>query len=550
MNETLTIPLADRLVSVAEMQAIERAADAGGHSFAAMMEAAGKAVATAVLARTGAAPVLVLAGPGNNGGDGLVCAHYLHEAGAVVRVYLWQRGTEAAYDYAGRLAKLTRLGVPVANAADDGNRTLLTQWVEGAVVVDALLGTGANRPIEGQLAAILQGVQAAQQRGACRVVAVDCASGLNCDTGAVSAHTLAPELTVTFAHAKLGHYRFPGADFVGELVVADIGVPQQLAGDARVFLLTEAVIHQWLPARPRASHKGTFGKVLLAVGSEHFAGAAYLSCAAAGRVGAGLVTGAVLRSIWPIVAGRLAEPTWLPLAVRSDGEQGGVLDSAAAGTVAAVLGGYDALVLGCGLGNNAATCTFVDQVLRQPAAATLIDADGLNCLAQLADWPTRLPARCVLTPHPAEMGRLCALSPAAVTARRWELAREKAAAWGCVVLVKGPYTVVAHPDGWLGVLPVATPALATAGTGDVLAGVIGGLLAQGLDPFAAACVGAWVHGEAGLRTAQAIGGAGAIASDLLVHLPEVIGAVQRHAAIYPITLHEEPDLDAADVVAM
>jgi NAD(P)H-hydrate epimerase len=545
MDTQPAISPAARLVSVAEMQAIEKASDAAGHSYAAMMARAGEAVAGAIRARYGAQPALVLCGPGNNGGDGLVCAHYLHAAGVPVRVYLWQRRTDTEHDYQGHFARLAALGVPAAAASADPGCITLQAWLaESRVLVDALLGTGANRPIDGVLAELLRTVSAAQKAGHLHVVAVDCASGLNCDTGAVDPLALTPDLTVTFGFAKHGHYQFPGAEQVGELVVADIGIPSAAAGDLRTFLITPDLVAGWLPARPRLSHKGTFGKALLAVGSELYPGAAYLSCAAAARTGAGLVTGAVPRPVWPLVAGRLAEPTWLPLPVQAAGDLAGWVEPGAAATVADKAAGYDAFVLGCGLGNNAATRAFVAQLLPprtpragyapetapqpapqpapEPSPAHLIDADGLNCLAALPDWPSRLPARCVLTPHPAEMARLCGLAVSEVVAGRWDLARTQAAAWGCTVLLKGPYTVVAAPTGLLGVLPIATPALATAGSGDVMSGIIGGLLAQGLGPFAAACTGVWLHGQAGLRCEQALGRAGVIASDLLPQLPAVL----------------------------
>jgi NAD(P)H-hydrate epimerase len=239
------------------------------------------------------------------------------------------------------------------------------------------------------------------------------------------------------------------------------------------------------------------------------------------------VTGAVARTVWPLAAGKLAEATWLPLPVTLvDGIQS-VIAAEAAPVIADRSGGYDALVLGCGLGNAPATRQLVADLLARPLPPTVIDADGLNCVAQLADWPARLPAACVLTPHPAEMARLCGLPVAEVVAQRWDLARTMAASWSAVVLLKGPYTVIAAPDGWLAVLPVATAALATAGSGDVLAGVIGGLLAQGIDPFRAACAGAWLHAQAGLRCAAEVGVAGVIASDLLLRLPLVLGEIHR-----------------------
>ena len=517
----LTIPSRSRIVSVAEMQALERAADASGHSYAAMMALAGRHVADEILLRYNARSILVLVGPGNNGGDGLVCARELQEAGVQVRVYLWKRRTEPEADYEGHFQAVQAAGIPAARIENDPELATLDEWLRCSVVVDALLGTGANRPIDGDLATLLSAISAARAENRFQVVAVDCASGLNCDTGAVDPHAIRPDLTVTFAHAKHGHYLFPGAGYVGELVVSDIGISPALSADTMIFALNPALVSSWLPARPANSHKGAFGKVMLVVGSEQFPGAAYLSTAGAARAGAGLVTGAVTHDVWALAAAKLAEATWLPLPAAPDDAGYGVIAADAAARIADRVDGYDALVLGCGLGNTAATRGLVAGLLGRSLPPTIIDADGLNCLAAHGAWAAHLPASCVLTPHPAEMARLCDLTVAEVLAQRWELAQEMAARWRCVVLLKGPYTVVAAPSGWLAVLPVATAALATAGSGDVLAGVIGGLLAQGVEPFRAACAGAWLHAQAGLRCAAAIGDAGALASDLLPQLPLV-----------------------------
>ncbi|MCS6827638.1 MAG: NAD(P)H-hydrate dehydratase [Caldilinea sp.] len=527
------IPAKQRIVTVAEMQALERAADAGGHSYAAMMELAGRAVAETILERYGRVSCLVLAGPGNNGGDGLVCARYLHEAGAAVRVYLWKRATEPERDYEGHFARLQALGVPAVHAHADPAFETLRAWLDCSVVVDALLGTGANRPIQGQLADLLDEVRRARslrlRQPAFRVVAVDCVSGMNCDTGALDPHSLPADLTVTFACAKAGHYLFPAAEAGGELIVADIGIDPALVQGVHTFALDEATIRSWLPARPANSHKGAFGKVMLVVGSEAYPGAAYLAGAAAGRAGAGLVTVASIRTVCSLTAAKLPEPTYV-LLPEAPGANGAVIANEASATVHAAIEGYRALVAGCGLGNAPATRQFMANLLQPSLPAAVFDADGLNCLAVHDGWWRNLPARTVLTPHPAEMARLCNLSVGQVLANRWALARQRAAEWGCTVLLKGPYTVVAEPSGWLAVLPVATSALATAGSGDVLAGVIGGLLAQGLDTFAAACVGAWLHGAAGLACAASIGEAGVVASDLLPHLPRLQKRLRDEAA--------------------
>jgi ADP-dependent NAD(P)H-hydrate dehydratase / NAD(P)H-hydrate epimerase len=527
----LSLPHHLKLVSVGEMQAIEQAADAAGHSYAEMMELAGKAVAATLLQHYGALrpTTTVLVGPGNNGGDGLVCARYLHQAGLPVRVYLWKRATDPAQDYEQHLAKVVALGVPVVHADEDATFDRLRQWLaESTVLVDALLGTGANRPIGGQLADLLQSIQSTRsQRPHLDVVAVDCASGLNCDTGAVDPNTVPATLTVTFAYAKYGHYQFPGVEVTGHLEVVDIGVYPYSGAELRTFLLQPEVVRSWLPPRPRVSHKGSFGKVMAVVGSARYPGAAYLSCAAAGRVGAGLVTGAVAKPVWSIMAGRLAEPTWLPLPEGEASEEGAI-DQRAAPVVREALPGYDALLLGCGLGQAPTTGRFVfDLLTGAQLSPTVIDADGLNLLAQRPGWPSLLPQQTILTPHAAELGRLCQLPLETVLRERWSLARQQAVEWQAVVLAKGPYTVIADPAGWLAVLPVATPALATAGTGDVLAGAIAGLLAQGVAPFAAASLGAWLQGAAGLACEREIGPAGVVAGDLLLRLPVVMNNLRR-----------------------
>jgi len=581
----MTHPIPNRLkiVSVAQMQELERTANEGGHSYAQMMEQAGEAVADAIQGHFPAAeetPVLVLVGPGNNGGDGLVCARHLHDAGYPVRLYIWKRQTDPEHDYQAHFGQLAARGVESLRADGDGDGdgdfTALAEWLHrAAVVVDSLLGTGSNRPIDGDLAILLDQVgEVRQQRqqesetGSLTVIAVDCPSGMDCDTGTLDSHAVPADVTVTFAYAKAGHFLFPAAAALGQLVVADIGIAPALADDISTFALAPEYAAPLLPIRSRVSHKGSFGKGMAVVGSVNYPGAAYLSCAAMGRAGAGLVTGAVPQPVWVPLATALAEPTWLLLS-----HEMGVISENAVATINEKIGGYQALLLGCGLSHENATVDFVRSFLTRtrsgrpsvlpthfqseteeegdailhalpatpfgairrrsqlPAATpalppTVIDADGLNCLALIDNWPELLPDPVILTPHAGEMARLCGLEIETVRARSWQLAQEKAAAWNAVVLLKGPYTVIAAPDGRLAVLPVATPALATAGTGDVLAGTITGLLAQGLDAFDAACLGAWLHGRAGQICEEEIGPGGVIASDLLGYLPAVMNELR------------------------
>lgn len=581
MNESSLehpIPVHLKIVSVAEMRQLEEKSDAEDLSYAEMMDNAGHSVAEAIadeFPNSDETAILVLAGPGNNGGDGLVAARYLHEMSYEVRVYLWKRRTDPEHDYEDHFAHLVDLGVDSARLDEDDDLMTLEEWVrEAVVVVDALLGTGANRAIEGELARLLTCVAAVRQereenQEPFTLVAVDTPSGLNSDTGEVDPHTLPADMTITFGYAKRGHFRFPGPEMLGQLVVADIGIDPNLADDIRAFALDPHYVAHLLPQRKRASHKGSFGKAMAIVSSVNFTGAGYLCLSAMGRVGAGLVTGAVPHPVWGPLATALSEPTWLLLP-----HELGVISENAISVINEKIGDYKAVLLGPGLGQEETTRTLIRLLLtrqsrsarsvlsgafqrtddpdteagteesdiertavtpfgllrrKNPQAAPsevadlpplVIDADGLNNLAKLEDWPELLPAHTVLTPHPAEMARLCGLESAAeVTDRPWELAREKAAAWNAIVLLKGPYTVIAHPDGRLAVLPVATPALATAGTGDVLAGAITGFLAQGLAPFDAACLGAWIHGRAGEMCEEEIGPAGVMASDLLPYLP-------------------------------
>lgn len=509
-----SIPLNARLVTVSEMQALEQAADRAGQSYVAMMEMAGAGVAAAIRQRWRPQQVLVLAGPGNNGGDGLVCARCLHDAGIPVQLYLWKQAPSG--DESGHLAALQQRRVPIMLATGDVAGEELSRLMEGSdLIVDALLGTGANRPIAGSLAALLQVVrQSLTARPGKPVVAVDCPSGANCDTGAVDPLTLVATLTVTFGAAKWGHYQWPAVEWCGKVLVTDIGLPAELLAEIPTFLLGPELIRSWMPVRSKNSHKGAFGKVMLAVGSQRYAGAAVLSCRAAARVGAGLVTGAIPESIWPVVAGQVLEATWLPLPAAA-GHLQTTLCQESAELLANTLAGYDALVVGCGIGATQESRAFVHTLLAHALPPMVLDADGLNALAELAaDERPTLPGT-VLTPHPAELARLTGRVTASAVAERWLLARTLATMTSSVVLAKGPYTVIATPSGAMGVLPIATPALATAGTGDVLSGLIGGLLAQGLAPFQAACCGAWLHGQAGLLCEAELGVSGTVAGDIL-----------------------------------
>jgi len=596
-----------KLVNVEEMRRIEQLTDARGQSYAAMMEQAGSSVAMLAMATQlmlSDRRVLILIGPGNNGGDGLVAAHHLREMECDVTLYIWKRDIKGDTNFS--RVKRRRRGMAILWADNDPDFSKLrAELQQTGLVIDALLGTGATRPLQGRLAELLAVVreeldarnqaqsdaQAAMaavaaliprfplsealgapaippdpwsapgggpdddlQIGddwddedddwmddedefgvaqppwpAVPVLAVDCPSGLNCDTGALDPAAIPATTTVTFAYPKWGQLQYPGAGACGMLGVVDIGVPADLSEDVQVELVERAAMAALLPARPRDAHKGTFGKVLVVGGSCLYTGAPVLSGSAAGRAGAGLVTVAVPQELQPALAAAFLDLTWLPL--RSEA---GIISPESAAQVLQKMQSYDALLVGPGLTTDRNAQAFLSVLFGKdgldPAAwrgRVIVDADALNILALSPGWPALLPPLSILTPHPGEMSRLTGASIAEINASRITTARRYAAEWGHVVLLKGPHTVIAHPEGRTSVIPFAEPSLAKAGSGDVLAGVILALAGQGLGPFEAATAGAYVHGLAGVLAGQMLGAASVTGRDLVQSISSALLNLQR-----------------------
>lgn len=558
-----------KIVSVDEMRRIEQATDAAGISYDEMMQHAGRAVAEVVLAHTPeAVRVLALVGPGNNGGDALVAAHTLAERGVEVICYLMKPRANDDPVYADAVG----VGVIIEGVEDDLRWYTLKKLVgEVDVIIDGLFGTGLKLPLRDTAKKLLghvENVLAARCANAsptamCSpanppprlsgrplIVAIDCPSGLDADTGELDPVAIPADVTVTLAAVKHGQLIFPGAGAIGELIVANINTPEDLPELVEIpaELVAAEDVSAMLPARPHDGHKGTFGKVTVVAGSVNYTGAAALAGEATYRVGAGLVTMAVPQAIYPILASMLPEAVWLLLP-----HEIGVIRSSALEILLAELDQTDALVLGPGWGREAETLAFLQGLLtaeHQAKKGTLgflapemsdegertvarrlpplvIDADGLNLLAEIKDWPSILPPDTILTPHPGEMSRLSGLMLDEIQANRMEIATQCAQEWRSVVVLKGAYTVVAGPGGRLAVMPFASDALASGGTGDVLAGCIGGLLAQGLNAFEAALVGSYLHGLSGVLAAKEMGNTRSIiASDVLRTLSLAITQVE------------------------
>ncbi|HNO30960.1 MAG TPA: NAD(P)H-hydrate dehydratase, partial [Anaerolineales bacterium] len=361
------------------------------------------------------------------------------------------------------------------------------------------------------------------------IVAVDCPSGVDCDTGAAAAETIPADLTVTMAAVKHGLLKLPAFELVGDITVADIGLPEDL--DTWSAYRTEAAdwsgVSSLLPERSPASHKGTFGTAFVVAGSTSYTGAALLAGRAAYRIGAGLVAMAVPEPLHVALAGHLPEATWVLLP-----HENGFVASHAVKHVLDNLNRATAMLIGPGFGAHPSTKLFMENLLPNVKIPLVVDADGLRLISQfsLSIWGRTGASgeTAILTPHPGEMSALTGLTREEIQANRESVAERYAREWGHVVVLKGAFTVVAAPDGRRTTIPVATPALARAGTGDVLAGLITGLRAQGLEAYDAAVAGAFIHAQAGLHAAETLGApASVLASDVLSAVPAILAELEN-----------------------
>jgi hydroxyethylthiazole kinase-like uncharacterized protein yjeF len=474
------------------MRRLEDGAERLGLPGPALMEIAGRAVAdelAGLYSPIAGKRVVVLVGPGNNGGDGMVAARWLAAVGA--RVIVSPVGRPERPD--AKIELLADRGVPIARSPE-------AALLGADVVVDGLLGIGRARPIGGAMADAL----ADAGRCGAPIVALDLPTGLNADTGAADPATPRCAATITLGAVKRGLLIGDGPRVAGLIRPIEIGVPRSLAAALPVDWIAADLAGTLLPERDPTGHKGTFGRLLIVAGAPQYVGAPMLAALGAARAGAGLVTIAGPPEVVRSAAVRMPEATFL----RRD-----AIEEAAAE--------YRALVLGPGLGRADETVAFLSAAMESPALRALpwvIDADALTLLSRMDGWTGRLPPRTVLTPHAGEMARLLGVEH--VPADRIESAVASAKQWRATVVLKGAYTVVARPDGRAAVSPSANPALATAGTGDVLAGAIGGLIAQGADAADAAVVGVALHGAAGELARAALGRGGVLASDVADRLPE------------------------------
>jgi len=491
------------LFGAEQMRAIDRwAIEERGIPSLDLMERAGAGLTVHTDRLVPRGPIAIVCGKGNNGGDGLVAGRLLRGFGRKVRVLLLAAPDAYAGDAAENLRRLEGAHEPFHPGA----------LADAAVVIDAVLGTGFHGEPHG---AAMDAIEAIARFDG-PVVAADIASGVDASTGEAAGVSVTATATVTFAAAKPGHWIAPGKQAAGERVVVDIGIPAGAPVPAGAGLLTDRV-HALVPARDAAGTKFSSGHVVVAGGSRGLTGAPCLAAEAAMRAGAGYVTALVPASLEAIFEVRLLE-----VMTRGLHDDAGALTEATAEDALAALGRAGALVLGPGAGRSEEAFAFVRALAARADVALLLDADGLNAHAGWLDTLATRRAPTVLTPHAGELARLLETSSEAVGRHRLRSAREAARRAQAIVVLKGDDTIVARPDGTVAVNDLSAPGLATAGTGDVLSGIIGAHLSKGMDPFAAACAGVRRHAAAGRVAAEALGAGGVIARDVIAALPRAM----------------------------
>ena len=541
-----------KLLSVEEMRNIDQQTDAvGGVSFAELMKNAGRGIAEIILDLPvngdGENRVFALVGPGNNGGDALVTLDLLALEGWDVVAYLFKRKKGDPL-----VERIKKSGGEIILAEEDkAFQKLAYSVVKSAVVLDGLFGTGIKLPLREDAADILSATGEALEYADWEpyVIAIDCPSGVDSNTGEADPDTIPADVTATMAAIKFGLLKLPAFELCGNIAVVDIGVTDKVPDWVSVknFVVDEEMVTAFLPERPLSAHKGTFGTALTTAGSVNYTGASLLAGKSAYRVGAGLVTLAIPSLLHGALAGQFPESTWVLLPHKM-----GVISADAAVVLIENLDRATALLIGPGFGMEETTREFIENLLKMKKNAKkkggigfvhgseekkeekeaklpplVFDADGLKLLSQIENWFELIPDTAVLTPHPGEMAVMTGLTVAEIQENRLEIAREYAQKWGHVVVLKGAFTVIADPNGETYTLPVATPALARAGSGDVLAGLIVGLRAQGLDALQSAVAGCWIHAQAGIVAGEMIGSsASVLASDILAFVPNVLADLE------------------------
>ncbi|MGB9893040.1 MAG: NAD(P)H-hydrate dehydratase [Candidatus Saccharicenans sp.] len=464
--------------------------------------------------------VVVVAGRGNNGGDGLVVARHLHNQGVDCPVLLIASMTEVRGDAALNLQIARNIGVKIIEIKDkaswDKAKKILS---ETPIIIDALFGTGLTSPLQGLYEEVVKDIN----NSGALVVSVDIPSGLSSDTFELIGPCVRADLTITLGAPKVAHVFPPAEEYVGELVVADISLPPFLFDrpELDLELIELETLRPYFQPRKKDSHKGTYGHLLIVAGSWGKTGAAAMAGKSALKMGAGLVTVATAQSCLPVIARTMPELMTEPL---PETEAKTIADSALSRTLE-LIKGKDALLLGPGLSTNGSTSVLVLKLIEKLKSfkkPVVIDADGLNIISTRPEILAQLPEKTILTPHPGEFSRLTGLSPSEILKRRLELVPEFARKNKVYLILKGYRTLIGSPSGRVLVNPTGNPGMASGGTGDVLSGLIGAEVMQVPDLLQAAVNAVFVHGLSGDLAAEKIGEKSLTATDLIRYLPRAI----------------------------
>jgi NAD(P)H-hydrate epimerase len=505
------------------MRQVDRAAiDGFGIPSLVLMENAALGVVDAIAQEFASADsVTIFCGPGNNGGDGLAVGRHLAIRGYSVSIFLVSGGHELRGDAAVQLGICRGMELDLRDVEpEESIASLLDVAATGDLIVDSLFGTGLGRPLSGQFAELVTGLNEVPVPR----LAVDLPSGLSGSRADVPGPAVEADVTVTFGAPKVPHVFPPAAALVGRVMVADLGIPPELLERAEgdLHLLAEEELEPLLPVRPVESHKGDYGHVLVIGGSEGKSGAAVLAARGALRSGAGLVTVAAPAPLLPTIEAASVESMAVALPVSGPG-----LDQNAVAVALAEAKGKSFLAVGPGLGLVGETAAVVRELVRQVRLPMVLDADGLNAFAGRLGELAEREAESILTPHPGELARLLGTSTEEVLEDRLASVRRACAESGAVVVLKGHLSLIADPLGGVYVNPTGNPGMATAGSGDVLTGMIAGFGSQGHGPMGAARLGVFVHGLAGDLAANSVGETGLTAGDIVRHVPEAIERIAR-----------------------
>ena len=512
------------IVTATQMQALDRRTilEARVPSLT-LMERAGSGAADVIeslFAPAAGKRVTIVCGKGNNGGDGLVVARLLRRRRAIVKVLLMDSASALSRDAAAMYRRWLRVGGTPATTPFRSTDQAEALFASSDFLIDALLGTGLSSEVTGVFGDAIRLMNQADRP----IVAIDMPSGIHADDGRVLGRAVRATATVTFGLPKAGLYLGAGIDHAGEIHVVDIGIPAAYVNelDCRTLLMTKAFVRAALPPRPASSHKGTYGHAGILAASVGKTGAAALAAKAALRTGAGLVTVGVPASVNDVLEAKLLEAMTVPLPET----KARTLGRAGLDRVIAFMQARTAIAVGPGLSTHPETVELVQALMKHLDRPCVLDADALNALASRAALLTQCKIPPILTPHPGEMARLeVDATSQSVNADRLGTARRFARERGVFLVLKGARTVVARPDGLVMVCPTGNPGMATAGTGDVLTGMVVGLLAQGVPSWEAACAATFLHGTAGDLAARRLGFAGMIAGDLLEQIPYALQAV-------------------------